>query len=978
MKGNLRVGFLSVALAQNLLAVNATAWWQLNMVNNPPQPPPNPIVINDPLTIYEPSTLSITTTNNPTIGNQLFNGSIVFNHNLNINLNVNQVKPMDMYSTIYEVKNGANKIFSGAGSLGLTINAPNQAAKSVFNVEGGKLSIHTNTTIKTTQDSNLYSVFQLKGAGSTLTFTRDFIVDLSNSKANLKGQGGQPDMRAIFDIASGTLNINPNASSNVTVQLKGDFLLSGSTATLKLSNAQSFIIGKIRAQNGGNNTLSFSNGASSDLDVTLQNNGNLTINANNGSSVKLKVNFLQNNPGTLNLIVQRSSLYADFKYTPAANPPNPPQNLGSITISNAGTWYLGSENRINTLMINNASSQVTPDNLKKLTNLSAVDMRYQNQGGSLRDQMKFTATDRYTLTTKQIQGSDGIFRIFGVLNRDGWTTTNNQVQYATEATDQIVTESVFNTHYIQVFWNANNFDKSLLNKDLEADKIVVAKQTANNGNGNFIGAVTPIGLYNYVTNLKKETIMGGFQWIIKDVQRADNSYLSRLLDSLFQSQYRIFKMEYDTLNLRLGELRDMKRVHGVWLRTKYGRLKSKASDQTTGSWDEFTSIWAGYDRNFYVLGGKNFLGFALNTTAFRNHGISDGNDKSGESYYASSRTYGVSVYDTYFFDNGWYIDGILKYYLTYNDLSIQSEVLEGSYPKFFTHGILASLETGRKFRLPIFTPDPRNSFYYLKPEAQMILGFVSGIDQNLQDWSNQNILARLDYNIPAVFRVGLMFGREFNQPNIKGDVYLGTSFEYDINTGGELRLEDFLDKMTLTHRGNFNMRFNAGTNLILNEYWRIYFDIDTSFFGRINSTFTINGGVRINFGRLHPSMPYIPQGPGLRNDFSRKDRRTIPEVQNYETRGILDNYNGNKRGFKPPVKIDQKPFKTIQPAQNLNIRVKPTESKNAPVFIDNPPAITPPQKNYTRDKNPPILPQGDPRNTRDMRKVIDQFNEGYK
>ena len=143
-----------------------------------------------------------------------------------------------------------------------------------------------------------------------------------------------------------------------------------------------------------------------------------------------------------------------------------------------------------------------------------------------------------------------------------------------------------------------------------------------------------------------------------------------------------------------------------------------------------------------------------------------------------------------------------------------------------------------------------------------------------------------------------------------------------------------------------------------------YFDVDTAFFGTINSTFTLNAGVRINFGRLHPQMPYIPPYMDPPNDLNNhpKWRRTIPEVQNYETEGILDNYRGNKkrRIYQPKVMIKQKPFEGTQKPQDQQIqqlKIQPQveqKPQGAPEFIDNPEKIDAPTQNYKRDTNVPM------------------------
>lgn len=987
MKKALKIGFLSVALAQSLCAVDAQFWWQLDEANNTNPPPQNPVLPSDPLVIWENSILNLQTVQNPRLGFDLYDGSITFDHNLILNLDVRQRQDATK-TTIYRLNTPQNKIFQGNGQFRLNIDATNGIpARSIFELDRGTLISRVKTWINATENSQMETIYIVKGP-STLEIYDDFYVDLSKAQGNFEGNRA---LKAVFD-TGGTLNINPDNNTQPIFQINGDMKIWGGRVRFNFLNSQSFYRGKIWVGEGGSNTqFNFSNGATSDIVLNVSNASPFMMSLNNHSSAKVRVVFEVENGTNTVFNVNNSSLFADFDYQVQ----NQFTYQGSVALDNRGVWYLSKANTIDVVEIKNDIGNITRDNFETLQNLSAIDMRYSDQGNTLRNDFTMTQANRYLLKTSQIRGGNGVFRIFGVLNQGGWTRELDPAGDLVEtiATDQIITGRLFNTHYMQVFWNANNLDKSMLNKNLEEHKIIVAKQNNIATDSEIIGEVTPIGLYNYITSLKKEqmtftqddgTQAQGWQWIVSDIQRADNSYLSRLLDSLFQSQYRVFKMESDTFNQRMGELRDMERVHGIWLRTKYGRFGSKSTSQTAPSWDEFTSVWAGYDQNFTVLGGKNFLGFALNTTAFRNHGIAEDKDFSGESYYASSRSYGISIYDTYIFDNGLYIDGLLKYYLTDNRMSIRSEVLANNYPKFLTHGLVGSLEVGKKFRLPIKTPDFANSFYYLRPELQMTLGFVSGSEWTFKDWSNQNVKAQLDYDIPANFRAGLMFGREFNKSYIKGDVYLGTSFEYDVNTGGDLRLEDFLDKMTLTHKGNFTWRINVGTNLILNEYWRIYVDLDTSFFGQISSTFTLNGGVRINFGQLHPKMPYVrPDQEVFDPSIYRKDRRTIPEVQNYETQGILDNLSGKRKKpiYKPPVKIKSRPFggeKQITTPPNYSATPQVQQPKDTPVFIDNPSVIQAPEKNYKRDATTPISPNVIPQNQRDMQSIQEGLNQGYR
>ena len=491
----------------------------------------------------------------------------------------------------------------------------------------------------------------------------------------------------------------------------GDIANFGGTTTVNLTNANSFFKGRVESVGNSNTTFNLSNGSLAEIQLTSHNRNvgtpNFTINLNSDSTAKIDTNILSAT-SRLTYNVNNASLFADFSYGQNI----PPQ--ATVNVQNSGTWFVSQSNTIDALTITNPQANLNRDNFKNLTNLASVDFRFKDKGATLRSLEVINDTNRFLLRTNSIGsngGAGGVFQLFGVFNTAGWTEMRDPVTndlQETIATDQIQTNQLNGTHHIQLFWNKNNFDKSLLNTNLEPNKIIVAKQYNQTGGSNFVGAVTPVGVYNYITNLKRENFTWtdngvqktGIQWIIADVQRADNSYMSRLLDSIFQTQFRIYKTQIDTLNLRMGELRKLNRVHGVWLRSKYGRLGSKETNQTVASWDEFASIWLGYDQNFYVLGGKNFLGFSFDVNFFNSNGIPDKDDFSNPSYIGQSQSYGFSVYDTFFFDNGLYIDSLAKYYFTDNKFIINSEVLASNTPKFFSHNFFASLEVGKKIQTP--------------------------------------------------------------------------------------------------------------------------------------------------------------------------------------------------------------------------------------------------------------------------------------
>lgn len=181
-----------------------------------------------------------------------------------------------------------------------------------------------------------------------------------------------------------------------------------------------------------------------------------------------------------------------------------------------------------------------------------VDLRYSDFNGTLRSFNQLDNTNQIVLKSRLISGSNGIFRLYGILNRDLWI---KDVQGNSLATDQIITNSIVGNHYIEIYWDPQSIDKSLLEEDLIGDRIVVAKQLSTAQEGNFVGATTSIGLYEYAVNLAKEKLLDnvgnhiGYEWVIDKLTEPSSSpalrpsYLSKTLNILLFIPYQTFLLK---------------------------------------------------------------------------------------------------------------------------------------------------------------------------------------------------------------------------------------------------------------------------------------------------------------------------------------------------------------------------------------------------------------------------------------------------
>ena len=321
----------------------------------------------------------------------------------------------------------------------------------------------------------------------------------------------------------------------------------------------------------------------------------------------------------------------------------------------------------------------------------------------------------------------------------------------------------------------------------------------------------------------------------------------------FGVNYDLYMANFNSLNKRMGELRDNPHSQGAWIRIFNG---SQTNDMGLGTKSNYTTFQGGYDYAFGMEGANNYLGLAIA------YGLSDskiqssmadlnGSQRGVENI--KSNAVEVAVYNSYVQDEGWYNDTIAKFSYIFSDFNMmeQSQTYSTSNMAF-----TLSDEFGYRFKLG------ENKEWTIDPQLEVAYGYF---DQS--DFVQKLGVATLDSTLESITtlrtRVGSSFGYNFknftaNKP-IKASVYLGTFYEFDYISGGDITMTTNLGSTnsinSLSSDGRVVM--NVGTNVEIYDNTRIYFDFESSFAGKIRTDYQVNIGARYSFGESNGYTPAV-------------------------------------------------------------------------------------------------------------------------
>lgn len=267
---------------------------------------------------------------------------------------------------------------------------------------------------------------------------------------------------------------------------------------------------------------------------------------------------------------------------------------------------------------------------------------------------------------------------------------------------------------------------------------------------------------------------------------------------------------YD-MNQRLGELRDSKGEHGVWVRMVRGENDYKSLNS------QYNTYQIGYDEKLST-DPRWTLGAALSYTD------GDGGYNTGN-FEMDHKT--LTLYGSKLNNDGSYIDVVGKYSRLNHDL--MNTWGNGEYD---ANGCSIGVEIGKRF--------VQSNGFWIEPQAQLTYGHVGNADYNAGD-----IKVAQDGIESLIGRAGLRLGKDLDN----GNIYLRASYLYDFdgdtsvsftNVKGETRSFD-------EDLGGSWCEVGLGTNINLSDTTHLYFDVEKTFGGDIATTWQWNAGMRWSF-----------------------------------------------------------------------------------------------------------------------------------
>lgn len=729
------------------------------------------------------------------------------------------------------------------GGGNFTLNA--YAETSTFQYDNGDITTNLEFSAGThiinlqTQNSTLY---WKKHNGSNYTET-DIFTTGGKTQINFNANA---TFVTCSQTSGGSTEINiANGKSGV---IEGDIITSDGITTLNFSEGAE---ATTLALNGANKTLSTSGGRSTinfkgdqgifDGIIETSSNGTLDINVENGKSGTIQQTLSTSGSGKNNLTFKGS---------------------------NSALILKGSNNTISSV-----SSALGNNNIISLSEGETNDKRTEDK-------------DRRKLTIENItQDSNPLTLISQTTTTQADTFVINGSTTKTRSTQQP------STHSLGIVV-ANGVKLNDIGKSGEI--LVASVKNASGTTPSIVFGTTSQVISGFTTATAtfdtkltdesgRSTSTDYTSYFIKSMQNAQVIAAEQeITATAFTLNYDLYMANFNSLNKRMGELRENAHSQGVWARVFNGALSNDFGLSTKSN---YTTIQAGYDYAFGSEGANNYLGFALSyalSTSTSEHAFDDkGQKRSIDSIY--SNAFELALYNSYVSDEGWYNDTIAKFSYLMSDFKINN-ITNPSNVTSTTNdaknfALTLSDEVGYKFALG------ESKEWGITPQLELGFGYFSqsNFKQTLENLG-AFLQSNSDFLLTLRTRVGSNFSYDFKSftqaKDFNASLYLGAFYEYDYVSGGEITFRT--DQITQDTQNNLSnlqsdgrVVLNAGVNMSVKDNTRIYFDFEKSFLGKINTDYQVNFGVRYSFGE---SNSYTPLPTPLPQE-EKKAPLKIDEIQ---------------------------------------------------------------------------------------------------
>lgn len=274
-----------------------------------------------------------------------------------------------------------------------------------------------------------------------------------------------------------------------------------------------------------------------------------------------------------------------------------------------------------------------------------------------------------------------------------------------------------------------------------------------------------------------------------------------------------WRQENNDMNKRLGELRDSKGEHGVWARMVRGEA-------------EYESIKNQY--NYYQVGYDEKLSTDPNWTVGMFLTRTEGNSTFRTGSAENNHT-GVGVYGSYLKDDGSFIDLVAKYARIDSDFNANGGVGSGDYN---TNGYSISAEYGKRFE--------QGNGFWIEPQVELTYGTVGAVDYT----TGNGAKVRQEGMDSLVGRVGFSLGKDIKA----GNVYARASYLYDFDGETEVTMSrGGISDVYEQDLGGGWFEVGVGTNINLSDATHLYFDVEKTYGGDVDTPWQWSAGVRYSF-----------------------------------------------------------------------------------------------------------------------------------
>ena len=286
------------------------------------------------------------------------------------------------------------------------------------------------------------------------------------------------------------------------------------------------------------------------------------------------------------------------------------------------------------------------------------------------------------------------------------------------------------------------------------------------------------------------------------------------------------RLEIDSLNKRLGELRQNQQQNGLWIRYKGGEMESD-----NGSYfKNLYSFWQlGYDNkeeSEQSVWTRGIAAHYMRGNADFTYGTGDNKSYGGSLYAAWNRP-----------EKQDYLDLVLKYSRHESDFNYRNVYGNMGVADSSTWSISASAEYGREISL--------GESSFIEPQAQLV---YTRLDEARYTTSSGLRVRQNDID-SVIGRVGLRGGYRFEE-RPDSDIYVKLDLLHEFAGDRDVTVWGKDASMTVREGGSDSwINYGIGTNIHLtqNNNSRLYVDLERSAGGDIDMNWQVNAGFRMEW-----------------------------------------------------------------------------------------------------------------------------------